>query len=46
MRSFTTDLDPPLNSAMMASLSFCTISPCIADTVKFASLIFSVNQST
>ena len=31
---------------MMASLSFCTISPCIAETVKFAVRIFSVNQST
>jgi len=37
---------PPRNSAMMASLSFCTISPCIAETVKFAVRIFSVNQST
>lgn len=31
---------------MIASRSFCGISPCIEDTVKFASLIFSVNQST
>jgi hypothetical protein len=37
---------PPRNSPMMASLSFCTISPCIAETVKFAVRIFSVNQST
>jgi hypothetical protein len=37
---------PPWNSAMMASLSFCTISPCIADTVKSKARIFSVNQST
>ena len=37
---------PLRNSAMIASLSFCTISPCIADTVKFAVRIFSVNQST
>lgn len=39
-------LAPDLNSFMMASLSFCTISPCMEDTVKLASLIFSVNQST
>ena len=38
--------DPLRNSAMIASLSFCTISPCIDETVKFAALIFSVNQST
>ena len=31
---------------MMASLSFWTISPCMAETVKFAVRIFSVNQST
>ncbi len=31
---------------MMASRSFCTISPCIEDTVKFAARIFSVSQST
>ena len=31
---------------MMASLSFCGMSPCIELTVKFASLIFSVSQST
>lgn len=31
---------------MMASLSFCTISPCILLTVKLASRIFSVSQST
>jgi hypothetical protein len=30
----------------MASRSFCTISPCILLTVKLASLIFSVSQST
>ena len=39
-------LAPDLNSFMIASLSFCTISPCMEDTVKLASLIFSVNQST
>lgn len=39
-------LAPDLNSFMMASLSFCTMSPCMDDTVKLASLIFSVNQST
>src|SRR5882762_9679346 len=37
---------PPRNSAIIASLSFCTISPCIDDTVKLAARIFSVNQST
>ena len=37
---------PPLNSAMMASLSFCGMSPCIDDTVKLFFRIFSVNQST
>ena len=30
----------------MAFLSFCGISPCIDETVKFASLIFSTSQST
>ena len=39
-------LEPDLNSFMMASLSFCGMSPCMEDTVKLASLIFSVNQST
>ena len=37
---------PLRNSAMMASRSFCTISPCIEDTVKLDARIFSVNQST
>ena len=37
---------PLLNSAMIASRSFCTISPCIEETVKLAARIFSVNQST
>ena len=41
-----TYLSPPLNSFMIASLSFCGISPCMEDTVKLASLIFSVNHST
>jgi hypothetical protein len=41
-----THLDPDLKSFMMASLSFCGMSPCIDDTVKLASLILSVNQST
>ena len=31
---------------MIASLSFCTISLCIADAVKLAARIFSVNRST
>jgi hypothetical protein len=31
---------------MMASLSFCGMSPCMELTVKLASRIFSVNQST
>ena len=35
-----------LKSRMIESLSFCGISPCILETVKFASLIFSVSQST
>lgn len=39
-------LCPALKSFMMASLSFCGISPCIDVTVKLASLIFSVSQST
>lgn len=30
----------------MDSLSFCGMSPCMDDTVKLASLIFSVSQST
>lgn len=37
---------PPRNSAMIASLSFWTISPCMDETVKLAARIFSVNQST
>ena len=37
---------PCRKSCMIASRSFCGMSPCILDTVKFASLIFSVNQST
>lgn len=37
---------PLRNSAMMASRSFWTISPCIDDTVKLAARIFSVSQST
>ena len=40
------NLDPDRNSFMIASRSFCGMSPCIDDTVKFASIIFSVNQST
>ena len=39
-------LDPLLKSSIIASLSFCTICPCIIETVKLASLIFSVNHST
>lgn len=31
---------------MMASLSFWGMSPCIEETVKFASRIFSVSHST
>ena len=42
----TPHLSPALNSFMMASLSFWGMSPCIADTVKLASLIFSVSHST
>lgn len=42
----STRLWPPLNSDMMASRSFWTISPCIELTVKLASRIFSVSQST
>lgn len=37
---------PERNSPMIASLSFCGISPCIAETVKLLLRIFSVNQST
>ena len=37
---------PERNSAMMASRSFWGMSPCMADTVKFASRIFVVSQST
>ena len=44
--SADTYLSPALKTFMMASLSFCGMSPCMDDTVKFASLIFSVNQST
>ena len=40
------DLSRALNSFMMASLSFCGMSPCMDDTVKLASLIFSVSHST
>lgn len=31
---------------MMASRSFCGMSPCMADTVKLFCRIFSVSQST
>ena len=31
---------------MMLSLSFCGMSPCMADTVKLASRILSASQST
>lgn len=41
-----TYLAPDLNSFMMDSLSFCGMSPCMDETVKLASLIFSVSQST
>ena len=37
---------PERNSFMMASLSFCGMSPCMEETVKLASRIFSVSQST
>lgn len=39
-------LAPDRNSFIMDSLSFCGMSPCMEDTVKLASLIFSVSQST
>lgn len=39
-------LAPDRNSFMMDSRSFCGMSPCMDDTVKLASLIFSVSQST
>lgn len=41
-----THLEPDLNSFIISVLSFCGISPCIEETVKFASRIFSVSQST
>uniref|UniRef100_A0A0K8RG64 Putative translation initiation factor 4f helicase subunit eif-4a n=1 Tax=Ixodes ricinus TaxID=34613 RepID=A0A0K8RG64_IXORI len=41
-----TRLEPERNSFMMASLSFWGMSPCIEDTVKLASRIFSLSQST
>lgn len=41
-----TYLAPDLNSFIMDSLSFWGMSPCIDETVKLASLIFSVSQST
>jgi hypothetical protein len=37
---------PDRNSPIIASRSFCGISPCIEDTVKFDVRIFSVNHST
>lgn len=37
---------PSRNSPIIASLSFCGMSPCIADTVKLLLRIFSVSQST
>ena len=42
----STRADPALNSAMIASRSFCTMSPCMDATVKLFCRIFSVNQST
>ncbi len=41
-----THLSPPLNSFIMVSLSFFGMSPCMDETVKFASRIFSVSHST
>lgn len=41
-----THLAPDRNSFMMDSRSFCGMSPCMDDTVKLASRIFSVSQST
>ena len=41
-----TRLAPDQNSFMMDSRSFWGMSPCMDDTVKLASLIFSVSQST
>lgn len=38
--------DAHRNSPMMASRSFCGMSPCMADTVKLFCRIFSVSQST
>ena len=37
---------PERNSAMIASRSFCGMSPCMEETVKFACLILCVSQST
>ena len=37
---------PERNSSMMASRSDCGISPCMALTVKLASRILAVSQST
>lgn len=45
-RAQLTHLAPERNSFMMDSRSFWGMSPCMDDTVKLASLIFSVSQST
>lgn len=42
----STRLSPDRNSCMMASRSFCVISPCMAETVKLDSRILSASQST
>ena len=44
--AMSTRLSPERNSAMMASRSFCGMSPCIAETVKLAWRILFVSQST
>jgi len=44
--AMSTRESPERNSAMIASRSFCGMSPCIAETVKLAWRILLVSQST
>ena len=44
--AMSTRESPERNSAMMASRSFCGMSPCMAETVKLACRILLVSQST
>ena len=42
----STRVSPLRNCCIISLRSFCFMSPCMDETVKFASRIFSVSQST